>query len=38
MTVLIVAVLTIFGAFAAAMAFAEFKTRGIYAPGGCKPD
>jgi hypothetical protein len=38
MTVLIVAVVTIFGAFAAAMAYAEFQTRGIFAPGAKKPD
>lgn len=38
MTVLIAAVLTTFGAFALAMAYAEFQTRGIVAPGGRKPE
>lgn len=38
MTVLIVAVVTIFAAFAAAMVYAEFQTRGIFAPGAKKPD
>lgn len=38
MTVLIIAVVAIFAAFAAAMAYAEFQTRGIYAPGAKKPD
>lgn len=38
MTVLIIAVATIFAAFAAAMAYAEFQTRGIYAPGAKKPE
>jgi hypothetical protein len=38
MTFLLAAVLTIFAAFAAAMAYAEFQTRGIVAPGGKKPN
>lgn len=38
MTLLVVAVLTIFLAFGAAMAYAEFQTRGIVAPGGKKPE
>ena len=38
MTVLIVAVAIIFGAFAAAMAYAEFQTRGIFAPGAKRPE
>ena len=38
MTVLIISIVTIFAAFAAAMAYAEFQTRGIYAPGAKKPD
>ena len=38
MTVLIISIVTIFAAFAAAMAYAEFQTRGIYTPGAKKPD
>jgi hypothetical protein len=38
MTVLIAAVVTIFAAFAAAMAYAEFQTRGVFAPGAKKPE
>jgi len=38
MTLLIAAVLTLFLAFAAAMAYAEFQTRGIFAPGAKKPE
>lgn len=37
-TILIAAVLCIFGTFATAMIYAEIATRGIVAPGGRKPD
>lgn len=33
MTILVTAIVAIFGAFAAAMFYAQFQTRGIYAPG-----
>jgi len=38
MTLLIAAVLSLFLAFGAAMAYAEFQTRGIFAPGAKKPE
>ena len=38
MTVLLIAVFGIFGAFAAALAYAQVQTRGIVAPGGRRPD
>lgn len=38
MTALLFSVFGIFGAFAAALAYAQFQTRGIYAPGAKKPE
>jgi hypothetical protein len=38
MTLLPAAVLAIFATFAATLAYAQFQTRGIVAPGGRKPD
>jgi hypothetical protein len=37
-TLLVAVVLGIFIAFGAALAYAEFQTRDIYAPGAKKPD
>jgi uncharacterized protein YraI len=36
MALLVAAIVTIFSAFAVAMAYAEVQTRGIYAPGARK--
>ena len=38
MTILLVAVFGVFGAFAAALTYAQVQTRGIVAPGARKPE
>jgi hypothetical protein len=37
-TFVIAAVLGIFGIFSAALAYAQFQTKGMVAPGACKVD
>jgi len=37
-TLMIAAVLSIFGLFAAALAYGQFQTRGVLAPGARRPE